>query len=120
VGVGLGTLLGPESSVAPLEAFGSWGVQLLSVRTRVLVTLGWLVLCYRPCVENFTVDASIFVVQQATKGNRWMPRHQEPMKDVVTCDKPRGAGKRASIRGSPNRETSKETGVMSGDLRLNI
>jgi len=49
-----------------------------------------------------------------------MPRHQEPMKDVVTCDKPRGAGKRASIRGSPNRETSKETGVMSGDLRLNI
>ena len=73
-----------------------------------------------PCVENFTVDASIFVVfEQATKGNRWMPRHQEPMKDVVTCDKPRGAGKRASIRGSPNRETSKETGVMSGDLCLN-
>ena len=82
--------------------------------------LGVVGLCYRPCVENFTVDASIFVVfEQATKGNRWMPRHQEPMKDVVTCDKPRGAGKRASIRGSPNRETSKETGVMSGDLRLN-
>ena len=29
------------------------------------------------------------------------------MKDVVTCDKPRGAGKQASIRGSPNRETLK-------------
>lgn len=29
------------------------------------------------------------------------------MKDVVTCDKPRGAGKRALIRGSPNRETLK-------------
>ena len=109
--VGLSTLLGPEGSL----------------------TCGWVAFCadrrrprlcgfgsgFRPCVENFTVDASIFVVQQATKGNRWMPRHQEPMKDVVTCDKPRGAGKRASIRGSPNRETSKETGVMSGDLCLN-
>ena len=36
-----------------------------------------------------------------------MPRHQEPMKDVVTCDKPWGAGKRALIRGFPNRETLK-------------
>ena len=22
---------------------------------------------------------------------RWMPRHQEPKKDVVSCEKPRGA-----------------------------
>ena len=29
---------------------------------------------------------------QATKGTRWMPRHQEAMKDAETCDKPRGAG----------------------------
>jgi hypothetical protein len=29
---------------------------------------------------------------QATKGTRWMPRHQETMKDVETCEKPRGAG----------------------------
>lgn len=34
-----------------------------------------------------------------------MPRHLEPKKDVVTCDIPRGAGKRAVIRGSPNGET---------------
>ena len=35
---------------------------------------------------------------QATKGARWMPRHQEAMKDVTTCDKPRGAGrKRRSV-----------------------
>jgi len=34
-----------------------------------------------------------------------MPWHLEPMKDVVICDKPRGADKRASIRGSPNGET---------------
>ncbi len=24
---------------------------------------------------------------QATKGRRWMPRHFEAMKDVVSCDK---------------------------------
>ncbi len=49
-----------------------------------------------------------------------MPWHQEPMKDVVTCDKPRGVGKRALIRGCPNGETSKVTGVVSGDLILNV
>jgi hypothetical protein len=42
---------------------------------------------------------------QATKGTRWMPRCQEAMKDVVGCDKPRGAVKQAWIRGSPNGET---------------
>ena len=62
------------------------------------------------CFENFIVDASIFVdfvvvFWQATKCDRWMPWHQEPMKDVVTCDKPRGVGKRAVILGCPNRET---------------
>ena len=35
-------------------------------------------------------------------GVRWMPWHQGPMKDVVACDKPRGAGWRAVIRGCPN------------------
>lgn len=34
-----------------------------------------------------------------------MPWHQEPMKDVATCDKPRGVGKRTVIRGCPNGET---------------
>ena len=42
---------------------------------------------------------------QATKGIRWMSRRDEAMKDVVGCDKPRGAVKRALILGSPNRET---------------
>ena len=42
---------------------------------------------------------------QATKGMRWMPRRQEAMKDVAACDKPRGAGKQALIRGSPNGAT---------------
>ena len=29
---------------------------------------------------------------QATKGPRWMPRHQVPKKDAATCDKRRGVG----------------------------
>jgi hypothetical protein len=31
---------------------------------------------------------------QATKGTRWMPWRQEAMKDVVSCDKLRGAASR--------------------------
>ena len=60
MGVGLGTLLGPEASVAALHPFGVGGLQPASVRTRSATSRGWS--CYRPCVENFTVDASIFVV----------------------------------------------------------
>ena len=33
-------------------------------------------------LENCTVDASIFFIGQVFKGARWMPWHQEPMKDV--------------------------------------
>ena len=35
-------------------------------------------------------------------GIRWMPWHQELMKDVAACDMPRGVGERALIRGCPN------------------
>ena len=42
---------------------------------------------------------------QANKRMWWMPRRQEAMKDVVACEKPRGAGKQALIRGCPNGET---------------
>ena len=35
---------------------------------------------------------------QASKGIRWMPRRQEAKKDVVSCEKPRGAAnKRRSV-----------------------
>ena len=34
-----------------------------------------------------------------------MPRYHEPMKDVIACDKLRGAGKLALIRRCPNGET---------------
>ena len=44
-------------------------------------------------------------VDEAIKSVWWMPWHREAMKDVVACDKPRGAGKQASIRGFLNGET---------------
>src|SRR5208282_4435694 len=59
----------------------------------------------RPYLENCTVDASIICSCQVNKGTRWMPWHQEPMKDVGACDKPRGVGNQTSIRGFPNGET---------------
>jgi hypothetical protein len=44
---------------------------------------------------------------QANKGVWWMPWHQSAMKDVASCEKPRGAAKQALIRGYPNGETRK-------------
>ena len=42
------------------------------------------------------------------KGVWWMPWQEEAMKDVAACDKPRGAGKQALIRGCPNGETLRD------------
>src|SRR5690606_41426780 len=53
--------------------------------------------------ENCTVDASI--CGQVFKGARWMPWHQEPMKDVGGHDRPRGVVNQALIRGCQNGET---------------
>src|SRR3954451_20299454 len=61
------------------------------------VTGGWSLF------ENCTVDASI--CGQVFKGARWMPWHQEPMKDVGGHDSPRGVVNQALIRGFPNGET---------------
>lgn len=44
----------------------------------------------------------------SVEGARWMPGHQEPMKDVGGRDSPRGAVNRAVIRGCPNGETQPE------------
>ena len=43
----------------------------------------------------------------------WMPWQLEAMKDVVACDKPRGAGKQALIRGCPNGETHRFGGILT-------
>jgi hypothetical protein len=42
-----------------------------------------------------------------------MPWQLEAMKDVVVCDKPRGAGKQALIRGFPNGETHRLGGILT-------
>ena len=43
--------------------------------------------------ESVSTTASVLEINgQATKGSRWIPWHTEAMKDVVTCDKSRGAG----------------------------
>jgi len=39
---------------------------------------------------------------QVAEGVRWMPWHQEPMKDVGGRDRPGGAVNRAVIPGCPN------------------
>ena len=49
---------------------------------------------------------------QANKRTRWMPGRQEAMKDVVACEKLRGAGKQALIRRCPNGETHRFGGVL--------
>jgi hypothetical protein len=54
-------------------------------------------------LENSIASASIY--SQVSKGLRWMPWRQEPMKDASGCEKPRGAAEKAEIRGCPNGET---------------
>src|SRR5689334_18035095 len=77
---GPGTLLGPEGTGRtrgpPLDRTGDLPAAGGKSRDR-------------PYLENCTVDASIIVDCQVSKGARWMPWHQEPMKDVGACDKPR-------------------------------
>ena len=67
---------------------------------RVRLLLGVCVLSRVLCVVivNLFVCLCVFVVMSV----RWMPWHRGPMKDVVACDIPRGAGLRAVIRGFPN------------------
>lgn len=42
------------------------------------------------CVDGFCAC----VVSERDKGIRWMPWHQEAMKDVARCEKPWGAASR--------------------------
>ena len=65
-------------------------------------------LCLRP-----TWCSRVGLYGQVNKRVRWMPRQLKAMKDVVACDKPRGAGKQALIRGSPNGETQPACGLSS-------
>ena len=60
---------------------------------------------FRVLVQIINLICFLCVISQVFKSIRWMSWHQEPMKDVGACDKPRGAGNRAVIRGFPNGET---------------
>ena len=42
---------------------------------------------------------------QVTKSMQGMPRRRKAMKDVASCDKPRGVAQQTLIRGFPNGET---------------
>ena len=65
----------------------------------------------------FFDDCFVLCGVEVVTGTRWMPWHQELMKDVEICDKPRGADKRAVIRGFPNGVTRLR--VMRGHSYLN-
>ena len=56
------------------------------------------------CVNEMTPNR-LGLYGQVNKRTWWMPWRQKAMKDVVACDKLRGAGKYASIRRFPNGET---------------
>ena len=82
----------PRSPLARLSRWSSGGVRRAGAAT---------------AFENFIASTSIFVEKesQATKGQRWMPCQQEPMKDVGGCEKPRVDAYQSVIRGYPNGET---------------
>lgn len=64
--------------------------------------VGWVVVRSLRTAQWTRASCFVCLCVQVVKGARWMPWHQEPMKDVGGCDKPRGAANRALIRGFPN------------------
>jgi hypothetical protein len=56
-------------------------------------------------LENSIVAKASVLYDQETKGTRWMPWRQEPMKDVGGCDKPGEGADHPLIPGFPNGET---------------
>jgi hypothetical protein len=61
------------------------------------------------CLRTTQWMRASYLCGQVVKGARWMPWHQEPMKDVGDRDSPRGAVNRAVIRGCPNGETRQQS-----------
>ena len=91
-----------------LENSAMWKGELASARASVSPRQKWRANSRgKPCEsEEGLQDLSIVVPQgperdvlgkfygQATKSVRWMPWRQQAMKDVASCDKPRGAASR--------------------------
>ena len=80
---------------------GWWGVGVGGLVVNCIVDASILLFVF---CDKFCCCVLLFVVLSV----RWMPWHQGPMKDVVACDIPRGAGWRAVIRGFPNGGTRHE------------
>ena len=102
------TLSGSRST--PCERLPPVGGGCLRSRP-VVVVVGvgcvWWVVCdlYSGCEHICSVLFFVFCL--VLLGIRWMPWHQELMKDVAACDMPRGAGERALLSegvrmGEPN------------------
>ena len=98
-----------QCALVAWPVWGSWllggvggcgwvGCELYSGREHLTVRF------LRQSVSCFVRVSLLFVFLSV----RWMPWHQGPMKDVVACDIPRGAGWRAVIRGFPNGGTRHE------------
>jgi hypothetical protein len=66
-----------------------------------------------PAFVGVLLDSAKCNFVEVFKGTGWMPWHQEPKKDVVACDKPRGVGKRTVIRGFPNGGTQPQSCVVT-------
>ena len=102
------TLSGSRST--PCErALPWWVVVACAAGQRAFVGVGcvWWVVCdlYSGCEHICSVLFFVFCL--VLLGIRWMPWHQELMKDVAACDMPRGAGERALLSegvrmGEPN------------------
>ena len=105
----MSTLSGSRST--PCERLLPWWVVVARAAGRRMLFVGvgcvWWVVCdlYSGCEHICSVLFFVFCL--VLLGIRWMPWHQELMKDVAACDMPRGAGERALLSegvrmGEPN------------------
>ena len=103
------TLSGSRST--PCERLPPVWVVVAHAASQRLLFVGvgcvWWVVCdlYSGCEHICSVLFFVFCL--VLLGIRWMPWHQELMKDVAACDMPRGAGERALLSegvrmGEPN------------------
>ena len=92
-----------------VRCLGGWWLPAQPAGGLCVVGVGcvWWVVCdlYSGCEHICSVLFFVFCL--VLLGIRWMPWHQELMKDVAACDMPRGAGERALLSegvrmGEPN------------------
>ena len=103
------TLSGSRSTPCERPPLCWWWLPAQPASDCCVVGVGcvWWVVCdlYSGCEHICSVLFFVFCL--VLLGIRWMPWHQELMKDVAACDMPRGAGERALLSegvrmGEPN------------------